>query len=93
MLLPRLTSTQRNLIANPASGLVIYNTDASAFEYFDGSSWQPLASSELGSELSGITSILGPDIPVTARSLLEFEDQTTDVSETNRMFYRVEILD
>lgn len=41
VLFPRLTSAQRNLIVNPAAGLLIYNTDKNLFEYNVGSSTSP----------------------------------------------------
>ncbi len=40
ILIPRMTQTDRNLIASPAMGLMIYQTDNTpGFYYFDGSSW------------------------------------------------------
>lgn len=40
ILIPRMTQTDRNLIASPATGLMIYQTDNTpGFYYFDGSSW------------------------------------------------------
>lgn len=43
-LTPRMTTAQRNLIASPATGLMIYNTDTSLFEYWDGIAWQQIDS-------------------------------------------------
>jgi hypothetical protein len=37
---PRLTTVQRNAIAAPAEGLVIYNLTVHCLEYFDGTAWQ-----------------------------------------------------
>ncbi|NTW31234.1 MAG: hypothetical protein HGB12_01140 [Bacteroidetes bacterium] len=45
VLISRMTKAQRDLITLPASGLFIYNTDCKTFEYFDGSFWIPLQSS------------------------------------------------
>lgn len=39
VLLPRLTSAQKNAIANPAQGLFIFDTDTESFWYFDGTQW------------------------------------------------------
>jgi hypothetical protein len=39
MLLPRMTTAQRNMIPSPAEGLLIYNTDNHQLEYFVDSSW------------------------------------------------------
>jgi hypothetical protein len=47
----QLTTAQRNAIATPASGLLIYNTDNSQFEYYNGASWASM-SSGLGSTQS-----------------------------------------
>lgn len=43
LLMPRMTMAQRNLIASPATGLTIYQTDNTAgFYFFDGSNWLTL---------------------------------------------------
>jgi hypothetical protein len=40
VLVPRMTQAQRNAIATPATGLLIYQTDATAgFYYYNGSAW------------------------------------------------------
>ena len=39
ILVPRLTTTQMNAISNPASGLIIYNTDSLSMCVYSGSSW------------------------------------------------------
>lgn len=42
LLIPRLTTAQRNAIAIPATSLLIFNTTTARFEYFDGALWVPL---------------------------------------------------
>ncbi|WP_246236288.1 hypothetical protein [Flavobacterium ajazii] len=37
MLTPRMTTAQRTAIASPANGLIVYDTDLNAFEYYDSS--------------------------------------------------------
>jgi hypothetical protein len=45
VLIPRLTMGQRNLIAGPAAGLLIYQTDNTpGFYYYNGTGWLQLAS-------------------------------------------------
>ncbi|MCX7909258.1 MAG: hypothetical protein N2560_07065, partial [Ignavibacteria bacterium] len=44
-LVPRLTTTQRNAITNPATGLLIYNLDSQRFEYYNGTQWVGVVSS------------------------------------------------
>ena len=63
---PRLTTAQRNdNIANPAEGLLIYNTDNNSLEFFDGLQW-------INSTNSVITS--GPCAGES--SVLSFKDLT-----------------
>jgi len=51
MLVPRMTIADRNLIHNPATALLIYQTDAdSAFYYFDGVNWKKVGNASDGSE-------------------------------------------
>lgn len=39
LLIPRMSTTQMDAISNPAEGLMVFNTNAKAFYYFDGSQW------------------------------------------------------
>lgn len=39
---PRMTTAQRNSIVSPAEGLVLYNTDEKALNFYNGSAWTPL---------------------------------------------------
>lgn len=39
VLIPRLSQTQMNGISNPAKGLLIFNTTASALYYYNGTKW------------------------------------------------------
>lgn len=42
VLFPRLTTAEQRLIANPAAGLVVFNTDSSDFYGYDGVVWKAL---------------------------------------------------
>ncbi|WP_369996625.1 cell wall anchor protein [Winogradskyella sp.] len=44
MLAPRMTSAQRVAIANPANGLLVYDTTESSFYYYNSSQWVSLKS-------------------------------------------------
>jgi hypothetical protein len=53
ILVPRMTSAQKGVIATPATGLLIYQTDGTVgFYYYDGSAWQTFAAGS-GWGLSG----------------------------------------
>lgn len=44
VLVPRMTAAQRTIIASPATGLLVYQTDApSGFYFYDGSAWASLS--------------------------------------------------
>jgi hypothetical protein len=59
MLVPRMTAAQRTAIAAPATGLLVYQTDASGgipanhFWYFDGTVWRALFTDRTGWGLLG----------------------------------------
>ncbi len=42
LLLPRMTTDQRDAISSPATSLIIYNTDDSQLEIYDGTAWSPV---------------------------------------------------
>jgi hypothetical protein len=45
LLIPRMTTAQRDLISLPATGLMVYQTDGTTgFYYYNGSSWSDVAS-------------------------------------------------
>src|SRR5690606_9040274 len=46
VLTPRMTSSQRTAIASPAEGLLVYDTDESAFYYYGSSVWEKLGEIE-----------------------------------------------
>lgn len=49
LLVPRLTQAQRNLIATPATGLMIYQTDNTpGFYYYNGTIWSSVAPTSTG---------------------------------------------
>jgi len=45
LLLPRLTTVQRDAIASAAEGLLIYNTTTNKLNFYNGSSWEAVTSS------------------------------------------------
>lgn len=54
MLTPRMTETQRDAIAAPATGLLIYQTDNTpGFYYFNGAIWTPFGGSDTDWTVSG----------------------------------------
>ena len=52
LLIPRMDSTARNTISNPAVGLLVFDSSYAAFYFYDGSDWQEVSS---GTEWTTIT--------------------------------------
>ena len=76
ILIPRMTSSQRNNIIAPATGLLVFVTDrAPGFYYYNGAAWVALAGSGAGSwantSLSNLaaTSINQPLLPITTNMI------------------------
>ncbi|HSR39943.1 MAG TPA: hypothetical protein VLL95_13600 [Phnomibacter sp.] len=43
LLAPRMTTAQRNAIASPAKGLLVYDTDLNGLYHYNGSAWASIA--------------------------------------------------
>ena len=64
VLVPRLTASQRGLIASPATGLIIYQTDATAgFYFYNGTSWTTLNGATGATGPQGLVGATGPQGP------------------------------
>lgn len=48
LLPPRMTTAQRDAIASPATGLMVYNTTNAQFEFFNGTAWTGIGSMTTG---------------------------------------------
>lgn len=51
-LMPRMTTTQRDAISSPATGLLVVNTTTSSIDMWTGSSWLSLAAGSVGTVTS-----------------------------------------
>ncbi len=52
VLVPRMTTAQRAIISNPATGLLVFDTDTGGFWFYNGSMWQDLSSGSGGDKIS-----------------------------------------
>jgi hypothetical protein len=52
LLIPRMTTAQRDAISAPATGLQIYNTSTSAFNYYTGAAWTTIGSNIASANLT-----------------------------------------
>ena len=75
LLMPRLTTTERDAIASPATGLIIYNTTASKFNFYNGSTWITMFSGS-----SVVNSVTGTSNRITIGGTAA--DPTVDISSS-----------
>lgn len=74
MLAPRMNKTQRDAIATPATGLLIYQTNATpGFYFYDGSGWKPISTKGATTALNNLTTTS------INQSLLPNADNTIDL--------------
>lgn len=52
VLIPRMSATDRNAIANPATGLLVYDISFSSFWYHNGNGWKEITQSSGGGGMS-----------------------------------------
>lgn len=45
--IPNLTTVQKNAIASPANGMLVYDTDLGEFQYYDGGAWQAVGTASV----------------------------------------------
>ena len=88
ILIPRVDSTARNGIVSPATGLLIFNSDINRFEYYNGSEWKGIESSEAYDwyELGTTTAPDSIDNPIYRNGsvLVELELNSTDLQYSSK---------
>lgn len=93
LLIPRMTEAQRDAIASPATGLLIYQTDGTAgFYVYDGSSWTIVAGSSVSG--SGTTNYLArwtPDGATLGTSLIRDDGSNTSINSAINSSYILKV--
>ncbi|MFH1393118.1 MAG: helix-turn-helix domain-containing protein, partial [Patescibacteria group bacterium] len=56
LLPPRMTTAQKNSIVSPASGLMLFDTDLTKLNVYNGTVWKNVGNPEIGSDVTGGTS-------------------------------------
>lgn len=100
-LLPKLTTTQRDAIVSPATGLQIFNTTTNQIEFYNGSTWTGVSGGGtisgsgttnkvakfIGSTIVGNSSMtdIGSQILTSANLALQASSSSTVASDTLRL--------
>ena len=88
LLVPRLTSAQRNAISLPATGLLVFDTNENVFYYYTGSIWSNLSVGQLWTKngnyvyLSNTDDNVGIGVTSPNNKLLVKADASTGVDES-----------
>ena len=82
---PRMTSTQRGQITNPAVGLVVYQTDgASGLYNYNGTTWKQLAPVEVDNTYklvsTGVASVIATYQDIPASGIVELTNSSITVT-------------
>src|ERR1043165_5839583 len=69
VLVPRMTKTQRDAIATPATGLLIYQTNSTpGFYYFNGSAWTAISTKGANTSLSNLATTTAVNVDLLPAS-------------------------
>ena len=82
---PRMTSTQRDAIASPATGLSIYNTTTNTNDIYNGTAWSALASGNIytaNGTLTGNRTISSGGFSLTINPNTTFSSGKINITET-----------
>ncbi len=63
LLIPRMTTAQRSAISSPAAGLLVYDTDADQFYFYNGAAWTQAIGPAGASGTNGNTILNGTGLP------------------------------
>lgn len=86
MLVPRMTTAQRNAIAAPATGLLVYDTTVPGFWYFDGVIWRPLLNNATGWLTTGNAGTNGGSTVAQGTNFLGTTDNQNIDIRTNNIY-------
>lgn len=81
LLVPRMTTVQRDAIAAPATGLLIYNTTVNVFQFRNATDWTNLSSEKTLTDADGDTKIQVEELP--DEDIIHF-----DIAGSERMVLR-----
>lgn len=82
ILIPRLTTAQRNAIPSPALSLLIFNITTMCYEWWNGTTWIQMGCGNCTSAPSGVSAVATPN-PVCQGQTLNLQGSGTNVTSWN----------
>jgi hypothetical protein len=77
---PSMTTTQRNAISSPATGLLIYNTTTAAYEFYNGSAWQQTGGAGGMTLLGTLTTTSGSVQTLSGLNLTDYKEIVAEIN-------------
>lgn len=74
MLTPRMSTTDRLAISNPAEGLLVYDTDETSFYFYSTGVWKPIGSAEKRNNYVLVKS--EADLPTVSSGVITLDENT-----------------
>ena len=80
ILIPRMTTTERNAIVSPATGLMVYDSTLNAFYFYNGSAWATMGGGGSGTvfNIDTTSPILGGPITTSGTISIQKADASKD---------------
>ncbi|WP_421876185.1 beta strand repeat-containing protein [Marinoscillum sp.] len=85
VLIPRMTAAQRDNIASPATGLLIYNTDDNEINKFDGSNWLG-ETVDTDTDEQDLADVLSQGADANAAAITNLADPTNDQDAATKKY-------
>jgi len=85
LLIPRISTLDRNQIPSPATGLMIYNTTTNQFNFYNGSYWYQIETSFISSTIGtlsvrgGVSINASPDVSPENSAMLDINNPTRGI--------------
>jgi len=78
---PRMTTTERNAVSSPATGLMIYNTTTSELNSYNGAAWQSSGTVNLTGDVTSVGSVTA----IAANAIV-----TSDILNSNVTYAKIQ---
>lgn len=79
ILIPRLSTTAKNAITSPSTGLLVFDIDLNSFSYFDGDSWVTISTPKSGWNVLGNSSTTAGTNFIGTTDAIDFVAKTNNI--------------
>ena len=93
-LMPRMTGAQIAAIVNPVAGLVVYNTDANHFTYYNGNTWKNFSLLSVVTKMINVGLVSPTPVPTSTSDYVEVGglNQTLVLDESSKVVVNTNVI-